>query len=132
MVMGETSCWRSGECRRGWASRPGSRRAGAAASGPGEPTAGAGAVAVGSGLLIEAGPSAALCSGCCCDFIACSFLFSLGSLLLLYAADFFTASQDILARSTQTRTVPGKDPDYACPHGRGTLPRIRDQSRRPL
>src|SRR3954462_10865514 len=96
MVLEERSCWRSGECRRGWASRSRSGRAGAAASGPGEPTAGAGAVAAGSGPSIEVAISAVRCSGCCCDLIAYSLLLVLlGSLLSLYASDFFTASQVI-------------------------------------
>src|SRR3954470_7222808 len=77
MVLVESNCWRSGERRRGGASRSPSGHAGAAASGPGEPTAGTGAVAAGSGPSREVAISAALCSGCCCDLITFSFFLGL-------------------------------------------------------
>src|SRR5437899_7031054 len=101
MILRERGCWRSGECRRGWASRSGSGRAGAAASGPGEPTAGAGAVAAGSGPPRELAISAALGSGCC-DLIAGSFSFSLG-LSLHYTHRIF--SQPLRVHSFMVKVV---------------------------
>src|SRR5947209_9070829 len=93
MVMAERRCWRSGTERRGGALRSGSARGGRAAWDTVGPIAEAGAVAELRASSMGGGITTRACLGCFRGLIGDSFSDSLGPLLSLYVADFFTGSQ---------------------------------------
>src|SRR5271166_27970 len=93
MVMGESSCRRSGTDRRGGVERSGSGRGGGAGSAPWGPTVAARSFAEGQATSMGGRITPALCLGCFCGLIAWLLLVLLGPLLSLYAADCFTGSQ---------------------------------------
>src|SRR4051812_10194098 len=94
MVLAERSCWRSGTDRRGGTVRSGSARVGRAASDTGGTISEAWDLAEPRASSVGGGITTRACSRCFRGRIAYSFHGLLGPLLSLYAADFFTDSEE--------------------------------------